>query len=120
MAYTVPSVADFKARFPEITATDALIQIAITDAATWVDNSWSEVDYAPAILFLAAHFLRAGGVAGAGGSSVGVASESFGSYSVSYANAGASILSLSLSLSGYGLRFSELRRRNRAGPRVVA
>lgn len=113
MAYVVPTVADFRARFPEIVATDPQIQAVLDESERMVDTSWTEADYAPAILYHAAHLINAGQEIGA---SAGIQSESFGPISVSY-NRGASV-SL-LSSTSYGQQFEVLRRINRAGLRVL-
>lgn len=59
MAYEFPTPADFKARFPEMaTMDDAIIARVLADAGLFVDTTWAEPDYAPAIMYLAAHLLQ--------------------------------------------------------------
>lgn len=114
MAYTVPTVQNFKDRFPEISASDPQIQSAINEGAGAVDTSWIEADYAPAILYYAAHLIVSDQEAG--GSSVGIASESFGPIAVSYRDSG----NVSwLATTSYGNNFARLRLRSRGGPRTV-
>lgn len=113
MPYTVPTVQDFKDRFPEITATDPQIQSALNEGAAAVDTTWLIQDYQPAILYFAAHVLRSGQIIG--GPSAGISSESFGGYSVSYRT------DLGYwSTTVYGNNFYRLLRRNKYGARVVA
>lgn len=111
MAYTVPTVQDFKDRFPEIAATDPQIQAVLNEGAGAVDTSYIEAEYAPAILYYAAHLLILGQDIGSG---AGIASESFGPISMSYERGGASWLSSS----SYGQQFALIRLRNRGGPRI--
>lgn len=59
MPYSTPSAAQFRARFPEFTASDPDIDAVIAAAMLWVDvGQWDEGDYQPAILYLAAHYLK--------------------------------------------------------------
>lgn len=122
MSYDVPTVADFRARFPEIDATDAVIQTAIDDAADMVDTTWLEKDFQKAILFLAAHYVTIGAaeVAGTIGDEQTIASESFGPISVSYqkTEGGASDGS-SFGTTGYGRRYLELLKLNFPGMLAV-
>lgn len=72
MPYELPTAAQFKARFPEFAALDdSYIETMISEASRNVDTEWSELDYQPAIMFLAAHNISEeqtlGGIAGAPG-----------------------------------------------------
>lgn len=130
MPYTKPTVAEFQARFPIFEdADEAAIQIVLDEAFNSIDETWRELDFQPAILYLAAHLLATDnsgegeevefGNAGAGA----VASESFGGMSISYSQGNSSAGSLSASeaygSTSYGRRFLQLLRANRGGP-VVA
>ena len=112
MSYDVPTVADFRARFPSFaTTSDEEIQIAIDDASDMVDETWLEKDFQKAILFLAAHYLTISSaeVAGAIGDEQTIASESFGPISVSYAKTETgSGNGSSFATTGYGRRYLEL------------
>lgn len=62
MAYTTPTAADFKARFPEFTAVaDALINLIIAEQEPQVGVTWIERDRVPALMFLVAHILTVQG-----------------------------------------------------------
>ena len=128
MAYTAPTPADIKTRFPEFASLDdARIQMFIDEAKRFVDESWSEEDYAVALRFLTAHTMTMEGVLNSGGSGpVGsgpLISESLGDASYSYAaRAGQSGLSGSdadLASTPYGQRYLAIRRANIGGPIVV-
>lgn len=111
MPYVIPTVEEFQARFPEITATEPQITAAIAEATRRVDESWVEADYQPAILYYAAHLLtmNSGSV-----NVAGVVSETFGPISVTYAQGTSRLLATT-----YGEQFSLLLRLNKAGPRVA-
>lgn len=58
MAHTPPTLAQFRALFPEFAdVADASVQFALDEATRFVTTQWIERDYQPAIMFLAAHFL---------------------------------------------------------------
>jgi hypothetical protein len=62
MPYTVPTVEQFRARFPEFGPgdyPDGLLQAVLEEASGGVGTDWVERDYQPAILYLAAHMLEA-------------------------------------------------------------
>ncbi len=62
MAYVQPGVADLRARFPTFAIVpDIPVAAALAEAAIRVDTSWTEGDYAPAILLYAAHLLTLDG-----------------------------------------------------------
>lgn len=71
MAYTAPTPADLRRRYPAfVGVSDDDIQYWLTDAELFVDQSWMEADYAPAIIAVAAHNMMAAGVAGLPSSSL--------------------------------------------------
>lgn len=136
----LPSVDDFRERFPEFSeATDEAIEIAIDDAGDEIDEDvWMAKYYPKGVLFLAAHFLAVGatqaelvedgGGTGSGGSASGeIASESLGRFSVSYdtststsskTSAGANSSGLlDLSITAYGQRYKDMLQRN--NPRML-
>lgn len=127
MAYDLPTVAEFKARFPSVAGTksDDTIQAYLDEAATQVDESWREADYKMAIMLLAAHNMVSEENATSGGSGGGVttgavASESFGGMSISYDNsAGANDAAAQSQWGGteYGRRFYMLLKKNK--PAIV-
>jgi len=130
MSYDLPSVDQFKERFPIFQdRDDTLIQAIMNETKSSIDDSWIEADYQPAVMYLTAHLLATDnsdeggevevGSAGAGG----VASESFGGgLSVSY-DKGRSSGSLSSSdrygTTEYGRRFLALLRSNKPAIVVV-
>jgi len=130
MPYEKPTVDQFTTRFPIFSEADEdLITALIDEAASRIDNSWREVDYQPAILYLTAHLLATDNsgedesveFGAAGGNSV--ASESFGPISVSYGrrastmNPGASLYDY-YQQTEYGRRFYRLLKLNK--PAVLA
>ncbi len=71
MAYTLPTPADLKMRYPAFAAVaDPTIQYWLTDAERFVTTSWSEIDYAPGLIAAAAHNMAKAPVAGIAGSQV--------------------------------------------------
>jgi hypothetical protein len=71
MAYTEPVAADLKMRYPAFAAVvDATITYWLTDAHRFVDQTWTEGDYAPALIAAAAHNMAKAPVAGIAGSDV--------------------------------------------------
>lgn len=135
MAYTVPTAADLKARYPEFDAvSNDLVTLVITEAAGTVSTSWLERDYAPAIMLLTAHMLVTEGAVeranpdGDGTSTMtttgAVKSYRVGEVQVSYAGTGEGAGAASGDLAGlsateYGKRFLALRRANFGGPMVA-
>ena len=51
MAYLVPGASDLKSRFPVFAGVDdGVVEACILEGARRVDDTWSEDDFAPAIL----------------------------------------------------------------------
>src|SRR3974390_275226 len=76
MAYIVPGVDDFRARFPAfdpVTYPDDLVQLVLDEASLQVDDTWTDTSAPIAILYLTAHILgiermqSTGGVGAIGG-----------------------------------------------------
>lgn len=119
MPYTVPTVDQFTTRFPIFEDADpATIEALINEAAGQVSTDWVETDYQPAIMYLAAHLLATdnseeGGEVEIGGGG-GIASESFGGMSVSYATGTAGSLASNdrYGSTVYGRRYLALLRAN--------
>src|ERR1044072_6817118 len=120
MAYVKPTVDDFTTRFPVFEDRDEdQIQICLDEAARSVDDSWVEADYAPAIMYLAAHLLvtdasQVGDAVVVGQQPGSIASESFGPMSVSYGSASTNSLNGSAEFGSteYGRRYLTLLRNN--------
>lgn len=126
MPYTPPKPKDLKARFPELESIpDARIAFAIEEAQAWVDSSWREADYAPALRFLTAHVLVSEGALDGGDSAVNgrLTSDSLGDASRSWASraseSGIKGLDADLASTSYGQRFLALRRANHPAVLVV-
>lgn len=120
MAHTAPTSQQFLNRFPEfVEVNDVTVDAFIAEALREVDSSWTEGDYATAIMYLVAHMMATEGhLASAGGplaTSGPVSSEKLGDASVSYASrsaSGAAFDEADLQSTAYGLRFLTLRKRN--------
>jgi hypothetical protein len=132
MAYTVPTAANLKARYPEFNSVaDALVTAVINEASAQVSTRWLERDYAPAIIHLTAHLLASEGEPErtAEGSSTmatqgAVTREQVGAVSISYAGEGSSqrgsqAVADDRTSTEYGRRFLRLLRVNFAGPMVA-
>lgn len=69
MAWTPPTVSDFKTRFPEFTSVpDVTVQAVLDEATIEVTASWIEAYRTSGVLYLTAHLLATQGY---GGSSAG-------------------------------------------------
>ena len=125
MAYDLPTPTLLKQRYPAFAAVDdGTIQYWLTDAERFVDTTWMESDYAPALMAYAAHSMTEQGVAGiaSGGAGVPAGVTSFKSASVSINFAEAAVTQQvegGLSADRYGREYLALLHRNKAGPRVV-
>ncbi len=63
MAYPIPSVADFKTKFPAFASVpDPTVQAWLDEAMTGVDESWSETDYLNAVYALTCHLMTMQGL----------------------------------------------------------
>lgn len=126
MAYDVPTAAQLQAKYPAFAAVaDATIDVHVGDAAaTAVDTSWREADYAPAIMAFAAHRMALLGI-GAHGKVAdyarqGVTSLRSGSFGVSLdGDKAKASASGELDATPYGQEYKRLLGMNKGGPRVV-
>lgn len=125
MAFTVPTAAELKARYPAFAAVeDETVEYWTTDAQRFVTEAWTETDYSVALMALAAHNMALAGygteAAATSGIPAGVRRFKSGSFEAEFteqqANAAASG---DLSSTRYGQEYLGLLRRNRAGPRVT-
>lgn len=126
MAYVVPTSSDLKARYPAFAAVDdGTITYWITDAQRFVDESWSEGDYGPAMLSLAAHNMTLSGLGADAAAALaaipaGVSRFKSGTLEVALTDAAANArMTGDFTASKYGQEYQLLLRRNRGGP-VVA
>lgn len=126
MPYTVPTVDDFNARFPELAASDneVLVDQCITRALRRVDTSWLEGDYQEAILLLAAHYYVSDpsqtGTDASSATGANLTSATIGRISESYAEGeGGAPQSSDLTSSIYGTEFKRLLRVNHPAMKTV-
>lgn len=130
MAYTAPTAADLKARFPEFAAvSDTLINLILEEASAQVGETWLERDRKPATLYLAAHLLTmedepGRSATGQSGAATGpVRRRKVGDVEVEFAGA-ASVSATgenrnAYDLSAYGRQFMALLRKNFPAVAVV-
>jgi hypothetical protein len=125
MAYTEPTATTFVARFPRFTSVDdGVIGSALTEAESWVDESWAEADFTLARMLYAAHSLTLDG------HGTGAESETFAAGAGGFKSMKSGGLTLdrfdrakgstSLETTSYGQRYLELLRRNKGGARVTS
>lgn len=127
MAYTVPTAADLKARFPTFAAVaDSIVTTALAEAAVLVDDSWSsQEDFTLARLLYAAHTLTLDGhgsgaeAAMAAEGTLGFQTIKSGELTLIRGSKAAPEAFSTTQDSQYGKRFEEVRRRNVGGPLVV-
>lgn len=122
MPYTLPTANELQTRYPAFATTaDGTIDIAIAEAARFVDESWFEDDYQPAIMALAAHNLTMEGALGGTVQNGGViTSEKLGDASTSYGNAISDSKTVSdWSQTTFGRKFLLLLRVNQGGATVT-
>lgn len=125
MAFTEPTPADLKARFPAFAdVADATVQVYLDDTAAAVDQSWPETLYTQAKAAKAAHEMallnlgvrsEAEGWAAAGLTRVesGNFKAQFSDDAVRRASAGG------LTATPYGMIYKRLLRAAKGGPRMV-
>lgn len=127
MAYVIPTPAQLKTLFPAFSAVDdAIVQDAIDAGARRVDTTWTEGDYARAIMLYACHYMTISGqVAGAGG---------IGGGNAAYRQIRSGQLTLTkyakgeqagddgslLGSTSYGRLYLDLLQMNKGGPIVIA
>jgi len=129
MAWSPPTVADFKTRFPTFASVaDATVQAILDEAIPQVGDTWLERDRTPGVLHLAAHLMASQGIGvAAAGDSLAVTgavrSRTVGDVSVTFAGVGTGSTGgafvAQYSTTAYGLKFLELLRKNFAAIAVV-
>jgi hypothetical protein len=130
MPYTTPAYTDFIARFPIFndiaTYPQTVVEAILAEAALQLDQDWREVDYQPALMYLAAHMLAIdnsseGASVDIGPGPTSVASESFSGMSVSYRSVtptpGTAAASSTYGSTAYGRSYFNLLKKNK--PAVV-
>lgn len=121
MAFTAPTAADFKSRFPRFVALlDTTVDIALGEAARMVDDTWtSQADFTLGRMLYAAHILTLDGH----GPGAEAQAAQAGTLDFKVMKSGALTLerfdrdeAAGLSVTDYGRRFAELLYKNRGGP----
>lgn len=126
MAYTAPTVRDLVARFPAFAAVPiSTVEVYLNDALGMVSESWAEADYIPAACALAAHNMAVLGL-----DNGKTEAETYAAQGVTSVRSGNFSMQISESVAikaaaggfdstPYGRQFAVIRRRNRAGPRLI-
>ncbi len=124
MAYTAPTVSDFRAAFPAFTdppVTDDTVQFWLTRAGRDVDESWTEGDYTFAIMVRAADLMTQQGIgADEVGAAINAGLSTFRSGSLSGSFSDAAQRNVAAGVNEDGQQWADLVRKNRGGPRVTA
>lgn len=123
--FAKPSAAHLIARYPAFAAIPiGTIRMWLTDAERFVDTTWLEGDYAPALMARAAHSMALAGIGASDGAAelpAGVSRFKSGNMDVTIVDAvAAANASGGYSSTRYGKEFVALQRRNFGGPSVVA
>lgn len=125
MAYTEPTPADLKARYPAFAdVDDATVQVYLDDTVTSVDGSWREADYIPAKVAKAAHEMALLGIGkrseAEGWAASGLTRLKSGNLDVAFSDAKVAKASGgTLDATPYGQAYKRILKRNKGGPRVV-
>ena len=106
-------------RYPAFAAVpSATIDYWLTDAGRFVDASWSEGDYAPALIAAAAHHMAMNGLGSEAATPQGVTSFKSGTFSATVDASQAA--ATGWKATRFGQEFLMLTRRNRGAARVIA
>ncbi|QTH19785.1 DUF4054 domain-containing protein [Rhizorhabdus wittichii] len=123
MAYTAPTPADLKMRYPAFAAVgDAVIQYWLDDALRFVTDCWIEDDRAAAMMAYAAHQMAMNGLGGgiAGDLPAGLTRFRSGAMDVAFSDAAAARSAAGgYGATRYGQEFALLQRRSKGGARLV-
>lgn len=127
MAYTAPTPATFKIRYPAFVDTDdATIQYWLTDAERIVgapaDSEWATSAAPIAVMLYAAHELTKQGLPGTGGASepAGITSLRSGALTIAFSDdAAKASLSGWYDSTSYGREFAAMLKRQRGGIRLT-
>jgi len=128
VAYDPPIPADLKLRYPAFTGLDDdTIWYWLEDAGRFVDQTWSEGDYAPALIAVAAHNMLDAGVPGIAGSDMaGLLAAGVTDFKSGTFQARLSDEAVKQAIAGGyestrpGQEYLRLLARNKGGPRVTA
>jgi hypothetical protein len=126
MAYTDPTAAELKVRFPRFAdVADETIEVHLEEARRSVDTSWTEGDYAMGQMLRAAHTMTLEGLGtGTEAELAGQGISDFesvrsGSFSFTRAKGSESAASGTIGSTSYGRRWLALAQANRGGPSVT-
>lgn len=125
MAYTEPTPADLKTRYPAFAdVADATVQTYLNDTVTSVDGSWREADYIPAKAAKAAHEMALAGIGARseveGWAAAGLTRIKSGNFDAGFSDAAVARASGgTLDATPYGQAFKRILRRNKGGPRLA-
>ena len=127
MAYDAPDPAALKARYPAFAAVaDETIQYWLTDAGRFVDTSWIESDYAPALIAHAAYDMARVSVAGLiGADEAALVAGGVTDFQSASVRLRFSDEAVKVAVAGgygsniYGIEYFALLSRSKAGPRVI-
>jgi hypothetical protein len=122
--YVKPTAANLIARYPAFALIAiGTIRLFLRDAERSIDTSWSEADYAPALMALAAHRMSGEGLGATASSTsvpAGVTRMKSGSLELGFSEKVAQgQVTAALDSTRYGAEYLALLRRNKAGPRVM-
>lgn len=122
MAWSPPTVSDFKTRFPQFASVpDATVQAILDEAIPQVGETWLERDRTPGVLHLVAHLLASQGIgviAPGGGAAVtgAVKRRKVGDVEVEFAGvgggSGTGSFVAAYNTTSYGIKFLEYLRKN--------
>lgn len=125
MAYTEPTPADLKLRYPAFADVgDDVVQVYLDDTATAVDRSWPESYYLRAKVAKAAHDMTLAGIGkrseAEGWAAAGLSRIKSGNFDAAFSDAKVAKASGgTLAASPYGLIYKRLLQQAKGGPRVV-
>lgn len=122
MAWSPPTVSDFKTRFPQFAGvSDATVQSILDEVIPQVGETWLERDRTPGVLHLVAHLMASQGIgviAPGGGSAVtgAVKRRKVGDVEVEFAGvgggAGGGYFVAGYNTTSYGIKYLEYLRKN--------
>lgn len=124
MPYESPTPEDLQARYPAFAAVaEETIQLWLTDAERFVNDTWIETDYQPALMSHAAHSMALLGIGTASAAAAipaGVTRFKSGQVDVSISDGAANQSAKGgYSSTVYGREFLRLSRRSNCSPRLV-
>lgn len=122
MAYTAPTATDLKTMYPAFASVaDATVDAYIVRANRSVDATWTEDDYADAIMLLACHLMALNGIGSSNDAKAsGFATIKSGNLTLTRERATAGGTPDPWSRTVYGVQFYTLLRQNKAAGGLAA